>query len=117
MVSVKFLGMQRATTKKDTIYIPVTGEMTVKDVQEKLGANTAVMVLPIGKEKTFKGVVDLLTRQAFNWDIDELGLRYSTVDVPSEMKKQVEKYRQKLIEKISETDEVLLEKYNHLLLE
>ncbi len=85
---------------------------TIKSIEDRLGANPAIMVLPIGVESTFKGVVDLLTRKAYIWGSDELGAKYEVTDeIPSDIKDQVEKYRHKLIEKIAETDDILLEKY------
>ncbi len=85
---------------------------TVKSIETRLGANPAIMVLPIGAENTYKGNVDLLTRKSFVWGSDELGAKFETQDeVPEDMKEQVEEYRNKLIEKISETDDTLLEKY------
>ncbi len=85
---------------------------TVKSIETRLGANPAIMVLPIGAENTYVGNVDLLTRQSFIWGSDELGAKYEVKDeVPEDMKAQVEEYRSKLIEKIAETDDVLLEKY------
>ena len=85
---------------------------TVQSIEERLGANPAIMVLPIGAENTYVGNVDLLTRQSFIWGSDELGAKYEVNDeVPEDMKAQVEEYRSKLIEKIAETDDVLLEKY------
>lgn len=84
---------------------------TLKDVHEKLGAKTAVMALPIGVENTFKGIVLLLERQAIIWQGDETGAKYDILPVPEEMKTEVEEYRAKLIENISETDDQLLAKY------
>jgi len=85
---------------------------TVKSIEERLGANPAIMVLPIGAENTYKGNVDLLSRQSIVWGSDELGAKFEILDeVPEEMKDEVEEYRNKLIEKIAETDDVLLEKY------
>jgi elongation factor G len=85
---------------------------TVKSIEDRLGANPAIMVLPIGAENTYVGNVDLLTRQSFIWGSDELGAKYEVKDeVPEDMKTQVEEYRNKLIEKIAETDDVLIEKY------
>ena len=85
---------------------------TVKSVEQRLGANPAIMVLPIGAENTYKGNVDLLTRQTIVWGSDELGAKFEVSDeVPEDMKEQVEEYRAKLVEKIAETDDVLLEKY------
>lgn len=85
---------------------------TVQSVVDRLGANPAIMVLPIGAENTYQGNVDLLTRQSYIWGSDELGAKYEVKDeVPEDMKDQVEEYRNKLIEKIAETDDALLEKY------
>ncbi|MBI1919419.1 elongation factor G [Candidatus Microgenomates bacterium] len=87
---------------------------TIESIKERLGANPAIMVLPIGVEQTFRGVVDLLTRKALIWGGDELGAKFEVSDeIPEDLKAQVEEYRHKLIEKISETDETLLEKYVH----
>src|SRR5579872_6867826 len=85
---------------------------TVKSIEDRLGANPAIMVLPIGAEQTYKGNIDLLSRKALIWGSDELGAKYETSDeIPADMKDQVEEYRHKLIEKIAETDDKLLEKY------
>lgn len=85
---------------------------TIKSIEDRLGANPAIMVLPIGVESSFKGIVDLLSRKALVWGSDELGAKYDVLDqVPEDMKAAVEEYRHKLVEKISETDDVLLEKY------
>lgn len=85
---------------------------TVKSIVERLGANPAIMVLPIGSESTFVGTVDLLTRKSNVWGLEGLGAKYEVLDeVPAEMKDQVEEYRGKLVEKIAETDDVLMEKF------
>ncbi len=85
---------------------------TVKSIEERLGANPLIMVLPIGAENTFKGIVHLLEQKAYIWGSDELGAKFEVVDeIPEDMKAQVEEYRHKMIEKIAETDDSLLEKY------
>ncbi|MCL5676022.1 MAG: elongation factor G [Patescibacteria group bacterium] len=85
---------------------------TVKSIEERLGVKTAVYVLPIGCEQSFRGIVDLLTRKALIWGSDELGAKFEVSDqVPVEMKDQVEENRHKLVELICENDDVLLEKY------
>lgn len=85
---------------------------TVKSVEERLGARTAVMVVPIGREDTFKGSIDLLTRKAYIWSGEELGAKFEvTDDIPEDLNDEVEKSRQELIERICETDDALLEKY------
>lgn len=84
---------------------------TVKSIEERLGARTAVMVVPIGRENTYSGNVDLLTRKALLWSDEELGAKFDEIDVPPELKEIVEKRRHILIERISETDDTLLEKF------
>lgn len=85
---------------------------TVKSIEDRLGANPAIMVLPIGAENTYVGNVDLLSRKALRWHSDDLGASFDeNDDIPQDLKAQVEEYRQKLIEKIAETDDTLLEKY------
>jgi len=84
---------------------------TVKSIEERLGARTAVMVVPIGRESSYIGNVDLLTQKAFIWHSDDLGAKYDVKDCPAELKDKVEKKRHELIERISETDDELLEKY------
>ncbi|MBI2033472.1 MAG: GTP-binding protein, partial [Candidatus Levybacteria bacterium] len=85
---------------------------TVKSIEDRLGANPAIMVLPIGVESTFKGVYDLLHKKSIVWSGEELGAKFTVIDeIPDGMKDQIEKYRAKLVEKIAETDDVLIEKY------
>jgi len=84
---------------------------TIKSIEERLGAHPAIMVVPIGRENTFKGIIDLLTRKAYVWGSDELGAQYDEAEVPEDLKEEVEQSRHELIEKIAETDDALLEKY------
>jgi elongation factor G len=84
---------------------------TVTDIEDKLGAKPAVMVTPIGVESSFRGVVLLLEQEAVIWEGDETGAKYSRGPVPDELKPTVAEARHKLIEKIAETDDALLEKY------
>lgn len=85
---------------------------TIGMIEERLGARTAVMVVPIGRESTFKGLIDLLSRKALVWGSDELGAKYDILDeIPPDLKDEVEKSRAELIERIAETDDSLLEKY------
>ncbi len=83
----------------------------VKQIETVLGANPLVMVLPIGREDEFKGVVDLLTRKAWVWDASGDPLKYSIEDVPADMADDVEEWREKLIEMAVEQDDDLLEAY------
>jgi elongation factor G len=85
---------------------------TIKMIEERLGVRTAVMVVPIGSESSYQGNIDLLTRKALIWGSDELGATYETLDeIPEDLKAEVESSRAALIERIAETDDILLEKY------
>jgi elongation factor G len=84
---------------------------TLADVEEKLGAKTAIVTYPIGAENTFKGVVMLLEEQSVIWMGDETGAKYEVGAIPEDMVEEVAKERARLIEQICETDDVLLEKY------
>ena len=83
----------------------------VKQVEDVLGANPLVMVLPIGTEDDFTGVVDLLTRKAWIWDGSDDPLKYTIEDVPADMVDQVEEWREKLIETAVEVDDDAMEQY------
>ncbi|MGI9265144.1 MAG: elongation factor G, partial [Gammaproteobacteria bacterium] len=83
----------------------------VAQVEKVLGANPLVMVLPIGIEDDFKGVVDLLTRKAWIWDESGDPTKYTIEDVPADMVDTVEEYREKLIETALEQDDDAMEMY------
>lgn len=83
----------------------------VKQVEDVLGANPLVMVLPIGEEEDFVGVVDLLTRKAWVWDNSGDPNNYVIEDVPADMTDLVEEWREKLIETALDQDDALMEKY------
>ncbi len=83
----------------------------VKQVEDVLGANPLVMVLPIGIEDDFKGMVDLLTRKAWVWDDSGDPLNYKIEEPPAEMADAVEEWREKLIETAVEQDDALMERY------
>ena len=83
----------------------------VKQVKEVLGAKPLVMVLPIGEEDNFKGVVDLLTRKAWVWDDTGLPENYELQDIPADMVDKVEEYRNELIETAIEQDDEVMEAY------
>ena len=82
-----------------------------KQVEDVLGATPLVMVLPIGTEDEFVGVVDLLSRKAYVWDDSGQPENYTIEDVPADMVDQVEEYREKLIETAVEQDDDLMMAY------
>jgi len=83
----------------------------VKQIKEVLGANPLVMVLPIGAEDNFTGVVDLLSRKAWIWDDSGDPTSYEVTDPPEDMAGLIEEWREKLIETAVDQDDDLLEAY------
>lgn len=83
----------------------------VADIEKKLVAKAIPLQLPIGEEDTFKGIVDLVTNKAYEWDNDTLGASFFEVPIPEEMKEMVSEYRTKLIEGAAEESESMLEKF------
>ncbi|WP_442967225.1 elongation factor G [Rheinheimera sp. UJ63] len=82
-----------------------------EQVKKVLGAKPLIMVLPIGREDTFKGVVDLLTEKAYIWDETGLPENYTITDIPADMADDVAMYREQLIETAVEQDDDLLMAY------
>ncbi|MBU0914699.1 MAG: elongation factor G [Gammaproteobacteria bacterium] len=82
-----------------------------EQVKKVLGAQPLIMVLPIGREDTFTGVVDLLTEKAYVWDDSGQPENYTVTDIPADMLDDVEMYRQQLIETAVEQDDDLLMAY------
>jgi elongation factor G len=85
--------------------------MSLNSIKEKLGANPIAVQVPVGIEDTFRGVVDLLENKAYVWETGGKDESFKTVDVPDDMKAEVDKYRIEVIERIVEFDDALLEKY------
>jgi elongation factor G len=83
----------------------------VEQIQDVLGARPLVMTLPIGRENTFTGVIDLLTRKAWVWDNSGDPLKYEIEDVPGELADEVETWRERLIETAVEQDDEVMERY------
>ena len=82
----------------------------VKTMEVRLRANALAMQLPIGKQDTFTGIVDLLERKAEVYLSDD-GTKFEIRDIPDDMKDIVEEYREKIVEKAAEGDDALMEKY------
>ena len=82
-----------------------------KQVKDMLKSNAVPIVLNIGDEDDFKGIVDLVKNRAIVWHEDNYGSTFDVVDIPSELKEEAEMLRNQLIEAVAEYDEVLLEKF------
>ncbi|MEG0331017.1 MAG: elongation factor G [Clostridium sp.] len=79
-------------------------------MKSRLKANAVPIQLPIGKEETFIGIIDLIKNNAEIYK-DDLGKEIETTEIPEDMKELAEEYRTALLEAVAETDEVLMEKY------
>ena len=79
-------------------------------IKDRLKANAIPLQLPIGKEETFKGIIDLLEMKAYVY-YDDLGKDIRVEEIPEDMQELAEKYRSELIEAIAENDEELMMKY------
>src|ERR671919_1615538 len=84
---------------------------TLEQIETKLGGNPVAIQLPIGAEDRFLGVVDLLKMKAITYKSETMGADYDVSDIPADMMAEAQTYREKLIEKVSEYDDKLLEKY------
>jgi len=82
----------------------------VRQVKERLGAKPVPLQLPIGAEADFKGIVDLITMKAYNYS-DDFGKKPLEVEIPANMRDQVDEYRALLVEEAATIDEALMEKY------
>ena len=82
----------------------------VNMMRERLHTNPLPIVIPVGKEDTFKGIVDVIERKAYIY-LDDLGREIDVTDVPADMKDLVEELREKIVEVAAETDDALMEKF------
>src|SRR5690606_37691406 len=82
-----------------------------QQVKDMLKSNAVPIVLPIGDEIDFKGIVDLVKNRAIVWHEDTQGATFDVIEIPEELKEEAHMYRGKLIEEVAAYDENLLEKY------
>ena len=86
---------------------------TVSQISGKLQANPVVVQLPIGAESNFAGVIDIVRMKALRYKDETLGADYEVEDIPAEHQAEADEAREHLIEKVTEVDDRLLEKYLH----
>ena len=83
----------------------------VDTIKERLTDNYVVLQLPIGAEAEFQGVVDLVAMKALIWHGEDLGASWDEVDIPDDLVEKAEEYREMMLDKLSEFDETIMEKY------
>jgi elongation factor G len=84
---------------------------TLEQIERKLQANPVAIQLPIGSEEHFTGVIDLIGMRAIRYKDETLGAEYFVEDIPADLLDEAKHYREMLVEKATETDDALLEKY------
>jgi len=85
--------------------------MTIDMINDKLGVYPLVIQLPIGIESNLKGIVDLVTNKAIVWKEEKLGAEFDFIEIPDDLIEQSRVYRKKLIEKVVEEDDQIMEAY------
>ena len=88
-------------------------ERTFEQIKSKLQGNPVAIQLPIGSEDKFVGVIDLVKMKAIIWKDETIGAEYIVEEIPADMADMAKEYREALIEKVSEVDDTILEKYLH----
>ena len=83
----------------------------VSMIRERLGANPVALQIPVGAEENYAGLVDLVKMKAISYDEKTLGMTYTEVDIPEDLKAQADEYREKLMEAVAEADDALMERY------
>ena len=83
----------------------------VRQMKDVLGANPCPIQIPIGAEETFKGIIDLVTMKAYYWPDEKQGADYVVEEIPANLQDEAEEWRDKMLEKVAEFDDVLMEKY------
>ena len=83
----------------------------VRQIKDVLGANPCPVVVPIGEEEHFKGVVDLIRMKAILWHDETMGANYDVEEIPANLMDECQEWRDKMLEKVAEYDDDLMEKY------
>jgi elongation factor G len=86
---------------------------TFEQIKSKLQGNPVAIHIPIGSEDKFSGVVDIVRMKAIRWTDETMGADYLVEEIPAELEAEARAYREQLIEKVSEVDDQILEKYLH----
>jgi elongation factor G len=83
----------------------------VDQMKTRLKANPVPIVIPIGAEENFTGVVDLIKMKAILWDEASQGMKFSYVDIPADLQATAQEWREKMVEAAAEANEELMNKY------
>jgi elongation factor G len=88
-------------------------ERTFEQIKSKLQGNPVAIQFPIGSEDKFEGIIDIVRMKAIRWKDETLGADYVVEEIPADLQAKAQEYREHLLEKVSEVDDQILEKYLH----
>ncbi|MCT6892871.1 MAG: elongation factor G [Bombilactobacillus mellifer] len=86
-------------------------DYSVQTIHERLQANAHAIQIPIGAEDNFTGIIDLVNMKAYVYDVDEIGDKWDTVEIPAEYKDKAQKMHDELVEAVADVDDDIMEKY------
>jgi elongation factor G len=91
--------------------VGVDPERALEQTKTKLGAKPLVIQIPLGREENFRGVIDLVEEKEIDWGDDLLGTHFKVKDISEENRQEVQEKRNEMLEKLSDVDDTLMEKY------
>ncbi|BDR55856.1 elongation factor G [Xylocopilactobacillus apis] len=86
-------------------------DYSVQTIHDRLQANAHAIQIPIGAEDQFSGIIDLITMQAYVYDVDEIGDKWDTVEIPAEYQDKAKKMHDELVEAVADVNDDVMEKY------
>ncbi len=84
---------------------------TIDMMKDRLNAQPLILQLPVGKEDSFSGIIDLINMQQILWDDESLGASFTKSDIPDDLLDQAKEYREKIIETLADSDDDIMEAY------
>jgi elongation factor G len=84
---------------------------SAKSIRDRLPSNPVAVQIPMGAESDFEGVIDLVAMKAITWHGEDLGAKFSVIDIPEKYKDDADFWRHIMVERVAENDDILMEKY------
>ena len=91
--------------------IGVDPERVIRQMKTRISANPLVIQIPLGREESFRGVIDLVEMKEIDWGDDLLGKKFETRNISDEYQSEAQEKRNKMLEQLSDADDLLMEKY------
>jgi elongation factor G len=84
---------------------------SLKSIKDRLPSHVIAIQIPIGSDATLEGIIDLVTMKAVKWQGEELGAKYSVIDIPDNLKDDADCWRHEMIERLADFDDVIMDKF------